>query len=86
MRRPKTHPCAGPRCREPIPTWTHICQDCWRALPGWLRHQLYAEKQNCKAAQIKHSQELLRLQGYAVQHLTPKPQAATTSHTSEARA
>lgn len=46
-----------------------FCRNCWARLPSWLRDAIATERDNCRLAQIFHSQELLALRDKACQIL-----------------
>jgi hypothetical protein len=57
-------------CKERRRRWDCCCPGCWKKLPWALREAIRTEQDNCRAAGIRHSQELHAARDQAVAHLS----------------
>ncbi len=62
--------CPTQLCHHRIPPRFVCCRDCWKKLPAGMRIAILTETDNCRAAGIDHSQELLALRDQAIEYLS----------------
>lgn len=61
-----THRCLVKDCAGMRTNGHFCCGRCWRLLPLWLREKCRQERDRCRLAGIRHSQELFALRDRAL--------------------
>jgi hypothetical protein len=67
--------CPVQLCRRRTPQRFICCRDCFAALPTGLRLAILRELDECAAAHVQHTQELLALRDQAIDWLSARNRA-----------